>query len=277
MNFETHLDYRDSQAFVSQCELADASHSMIDHLSTLNTRAARFNPMARMAPLALQETDETAAVVASNLLVFTEGMSSQNKQDVMDSVLFATLVANKQFNPEKEREQWYALFNTVLAKVGWLSTRWTNARYRATQQTLTMEQVALEILASAVAASALPGPASAAMLGVAADALRSLAAQDKPLRLFERHVKNHNGADFRIGACAESADGTVNLAMGAVSFSANAQVTNVLFWEWNSVEVQTYRAENSLTLNARLYARVRAQIQAKLGDSAQAAVEDFDI
>lgn len=277
MNFETHLDYRDSRAFISQCELADGSSSMIDHLSTLNAPMSRLKLMARMTPMAATESDETAAVVASNLLVFTEGMSSQNKQDVMDSFLFATLVANKQFNPETEREQWYALFNNVLAKVGWLSTKWSNARYRATQQTLTMEKVALEILAAAVAASALPGPASVAMLGVAADALRSLAAQDKPLRLFERNVKNHNGADFRIGACTESADGTVNLAMGAVSFIANAEVTNVLFWEWNSTEVRTYRAENSLVLNARHYARVRAQIQAKLGDSAQAAVEEFDI
>lgn len=195
----------------------------------------------------------------------------------MDSFLFATLVANKAFNPETQSAEWYTRFNKVLSTVGWFSNSWSYARYRSTHQRFSMDQAAIEILGSAIAAAALPGPASAAMLKVAADTVSALKAQEKPLRLFERQTKSHNGANFRIGACAESADGTVNLAMGAVNFLTSSNVTDVLFWEWNSTEVQTFRGENTLVLNTRMYAQNRQLIQQRLGNNAKSAIEEFDI
>jgi hypothetical protein len=51
----------------------------------------------------------------------------------------------------------------------------------------------------------------------------------------------------------------------------------VLFWEWNSAQVETFRGEDHLVLNSRLYADVRAGIQKRLSESALAAIEEFDI
>lgn len=140
-----------------------------------------------------------------------------------------------------------------------------------------MEQVGLEILASAIAAAALPGPASVAMLKVAGEAVKALSAQEKPLGLFERQTKSHNGASFRIGTCAEADDGTVNLAMGAVNFQTSSRVTDVLFWEWVSADVKTFRGEDNLVLNTRLYAGHRELIQKRLSSNAQSAIAEFDI
>ncbi len=268
MNFEPRMSNDRLRAFISQSDLADGSLSLIEHLSTMSA------PMARNA-----EAGEPAdgAVVGSNLLAFAEGVSRQSKEDVMDSFLFATLVANKAFNPETQSVEWYAQFNKVLSTVGWLSASWSYARYRSSHQRFTMDQAGLEILGSAIAAASLPGPASAAMLKVAADAVNAMKDQEKPLRLFERQTKSHSGANFRIGACAESADGTVNLAMAAVNFLATSQVTNVLFWEWNSEEVQTFRGEDYLLLNTRLYEGHRDLIKQRLGNSAQTAIEEFEI
>jgi hypothetical protein len=269
MKFEPQMDDAERLAFVSTCELAQGTHSLAGRVVTMNA------PMARLteAPLAPAQ----AAVAGGNLLAFTEGVSRQNKEDVMDSFLFATLSANKSFNPETESQLWYGQFNKVLATLGWLSSSWAYSRYRSTQQRFTMDQAGLEILGSAIAAAALPGPASAAMLKVAADAIKALAAKEEPLRLFERKAKMHRGANFRIGACAQSSDGTVSLAMGAVNFLAESNVTNVLFWEWNSTNVQTWRGENSLVLNSGLYARLRELIKQRLDENAEAAIMEFDI
>jgi hypothetical protein len=54
-------------------------------------------------------------------------------------------------------------------------------------------------------------------------------------------------------------------------------VTDVLFWEWNSSEVKTFRGEDSLVLNTRLYAGHRELIQQRLGTNAQTAIAEFDI
>jgi hypothetical protein len=266
MKHEASMTIAERSAFINHCQLADCTHSMIEHVSAMNASVPR-----------LLEEPSQAAVVGSNLMAFAEGVSRQNKEDVMDSFLYATLAANNKFNPETQSQEWYARFNQVLSKMGWFSTNWSYSRYRSIHQRFSMEQAGLEILGSAIAAAALPGPASLAMLKVAADAVEALKVQDKPLRLFERQTKTHNGANFRVGACIESTDGTVNLAMGAVSFSADSAVTDVLFWEWNSAEVETFRGEDNLVLNTRIYATLRKLIQQRLSKSAESAIEEFEI
>jgi hypothetical protein len=268
MSFEKQMSDNDIRSFIAEVELADSSRPVIQQRRAMSIGRAKR---------ALVTENAVAAVVGSNLLAFAEGVSRQNKEDVMDSFLFATLVANKAFNPETQSVDWYSRFYKVLSTVGWLSTSWNYERYQSNHQRFTMEQAGLEILASAIAAAALPGPASVAMLKVAGDAVKALAAKEKPLGLFERQTKSHNGASFRIGACAESQDGTVNLAMGAVNFEASSTVTDVLFWEWNSSEVKTFRGEDSLVLNTRLYAGHRELIQQRLGTNAQTAIAEFDI
>ncbi|SEQ81683.1 hypothetical protein SAMN03159444_02526 [Pseudomonas sp. NFACC02] len=266
MSFETGMNSDATRAFIANSDMADGTLSLMDHISALN------QPM----PLANPEP-AVGAVVGSSLLAFTDGVSRQNREDVMDSFLFATLVANKKYNPETQTAEWYGLFNKVLSKVGWLSRSWNYARYRSNHQRFTMDQAAIEILGSAIAAATLPGPASAAMLKVAADTVNALKAQEKPRRLFDRQTKSHNGANFLVGACTESAGGTVSLAMGAVNFLTSSNVTDVLFWEWSSTEVKTFRAESNLSLNTRMYARNRQFIQDRLDDSARSAIEEFDI
>jgi hypothetical protein len=263
MTHEASLTDSERRAYIAGCQLADCSHSLIDHVSKMDVPALDNPPQG--------------AVVGSNLLAFAEGVSRQNKQDVMDSFLFATMVANKAFNPETQSQEWYGRFNRVLSTQGWFSTNWNYSRYRSTHQQFSMEQAGLEILGSAIAAAALPGPASAAMLKVAGDAIVALKAQEKPLQLFERQTKTHRGANFRVGVCAESGEGTVTVAMGAVNFSANSTVTDVLFWTWNSADVSTFRGEDMLVFNTRAYARVRNQVQEQLSKSASLAISEFEI
>jgi len=273
MKFETHMNDVERLAYIEDCELANCSHSMTEHVGAMNVAALGMPMNLAEAPT----SEAQGAVVEGSLLAFAEGVSRQNKEDVMDSFLFATLVANKAFNAENQSQQWYGKFNEVLATVGWLSANWGYARYHSTHQRFTMDQVGLEILGSAIAAAALPGPASVAMLKVSADAVKALQAQKKPLSLFERQTKKHRGANFRIGACFESSGGDLNVAMGAVNFLAASTVTDVLFWEWNSAEVKTFRGEDSLALNTSLYAEHRDLIKQRLGSNAKSAIEEFAI
>ena len=82
---------------------------------------------------------------------------------------------------------------------------------------------------------------------------------------------------FCVVSCIESEDSIVSLAMAAVSFQADSDVTNVLFWEWQDTSVQTWKGEDSLLLNTALYARHRDMIQQRLDDNARRAIADFEI
>ncbi|KPX44414.1 Uncharacterized protein ALO68_02963 [Pseudomonas syringae pv. helianthi] len=274
MNQENTMSTTDNLDYLAACELAECPASLIAYAASRQPELLRASDVTDSVS---DDERSQGAVVASNLVAFAEGMSRQSKEDVMDSFLFATLVANKAFNAETQAEKWYGKFNEALSRAGWLSTRWNYARYRATQQRFTMDEVGLEILGSAVTAAALPGPASLLMLKVAADAVAALKARKEPLRLFEGQTKTHRGGSFRIASCIESDDKTVNLAMGAVSFQADSDVTNVLFWEWQDTHVNTWKGEDNLVLNARLYARHRDLIQKMLGDSARRAIAEFEL
>ncbi len=267
MNAKARIDESDRHNFIESCEVSDCSHSLMEHVSMLSS------------PVAIPEDIATAhaAVVEGNIMAFTEGMSRQNREDVMDAFLFATLVANKAFNQQTDVQDWYRKFFQVLSYAGFGSRRWDYAQYRATQKNFSMDQVGLEIISSILVAAALPGPASLAMLKVAGDAVNALKASEKPLRLFERQTKLHRGGSFRIASCNEDRDGTVSVALGAVHFAARSAVTNVLFWEWNNAEVETHRGEDLLFFNSRHYEKVREAIQDKLGNSAKTAIEEFEI
>ncbi|MBA1230422.1 hypothetical protein G7013_12285 [Pseudomonas viridiflava] len=277
MEQDTLMNTNETLDYIAGCELADDCAAQVKGYAAAGMMAFLGADVTDAPAQKERDNGKEGAVVASSLVAFAEGVSRQNKNDVMESFLFATLVANKAFSPETQGDQWYDKFNEVLAKIGWLSTHWNYARYRGAQQRFTMDEVGLEILGSAVAAAALPGPASLAMLKVAGDAIAALRAKEEPLRLFESQTKAHRGGNFRIASCVESQDGTVNLAMGAVKFQADSAVTNVLFWEWQNTHVETWLGESHLVFNTAFYARHRELIQDKLGSNAKRAIEEFDI
>lgn len=277
MEKETLMNIHETLNYIAACELADHCAASANVYAVMGGPSA----LAAAVPQALTQDAgdkiKEAAVVASNLVAFADGVSRQNKDDVMDSFLFATLVANKAFNPETQSDQWNDLFKEVLSNLGWLPTQWNYARFRGVQQRFTMDEIGLEILSSAIAAAALPGPASLAMLKVAGDAVATLRAKEEPLRLFESQAKTHRGGNFRIASCFETDDGTVNLAMGAVSFQADTDVTNVLFWEWQNTQVHTWQGESSLVFNTRFYKEIRSDIQEKLGSNAKKAIDKYTL
>lgn len=256
------------RAFVLECEIPESAIG--EKRNGAAMRSVNMMSSASTDPM-------NGAVVANNLMMFDDGVSSQNRQDITDSFLFASLVADKAFNRETKRLQWYDQYNKVLATLGWVSTRWNYSRYQSMQQSLKMDQVALEIIGSAIAAAALPGPASAAMLAGAANAVKALQKSGQPLTLFEKQSKTQTGAGFQVGTCTEDAIGTVNVAMGAVSFTSTEKVERVLFWEYKNASLEVYRAQDKLMFNTRHYAQVRDTVQKKLGRHAEAAVAGFEI
>ncbi|GFM82938.1 hypothetical protein PSCICN_36300 [Pseudomonas cichorii] len=265
--FEMFDEIEKSKIEIANCDLGDCDHQ--EHVD--NKRKS----------LGLMEVDEKnpGALVAGDTVVsIVSGMSKENKQIIKDSVLLASLAANKKYRDSNENAvQWYETFTKVLGYCGWFSQSRELSDYRSSNTRFTMEQEALKILESAIVAMAVPGPTSVLLLKVAKDTVKALQASDKPLRLFENSSKTHKSAKFTIASAAESSDGEVVMAMGAVNFVTSQGITNVLFWEWNNASVRIKRAENNLVLNPQHYARVKGEVEAKLTANARSALAEFEI
>lgn len=266
---EVPMSIEERLAYIAECELPVVALSSDEVDSPVRGRTRRS--------LNVDEEKEGAAVVANSIVSFVAGMSKQNKEDIKNSVLFATLVANRAY-PDMDGPRWYEKFMEVMSRAcGWFPMRKEYAEYTTVEQQFTMDQVGLKILSSIIAAAAVPGPASVLLLGVAQQALEALQASEQPLRLFEGKSRTHNGGNFSIASCTESADGEVLMAMGTVNFSSTLNVKNVLFWNWNNTSVSISRAESYLGLNQGIYAEVRNDILAKLGRNAKDAVAEYEI
>lgn len=254
--------------YIDDCELSDDySGDEVDGPAPRRVRRS----------LEVDEKKEGAAVVANNVVSFVSGMSKQNKEDIKNSILFATLVANKAC-PELSGERWYNKYMEVMHNAcGWAPNGLGYAKYTATEQSFTMDEVGLAILTKAVAAIAVPGANALALIGVAQQALEALSASQKPLKLFESKSRTHTGGAFNIASCVESEDGEVAMSVGYVDFSTTQRVTDVLFLNWHSDSVSISQVATALMFNQSVHAEVRDDLLAKLGKNAVSAVEEYEI
>ena len=256
-------------SYIADCELPDEYSAAAELNSPVLRRSRRS--------LAVDEKIQSAAVVANNIVSFVAGMSKQNKEDIKNSILLATLVANKAC-PELSGKSWYKKYMEVLSNAcAWVPGGWKYVDFTATEQRFTMDEVGMSILSKAVAVVAAPGAGAMLLLGVAQQAIEALQANQKPLKLFERKSRTHKGGAFNIASCVESEDGEVAMAIGYVDFSSVVSVTNVLFWEWNSDSVSIHQVAAPLVFNQSVYAHVRDSIMRKLGANAISAVEGYEI
>src|SRR3984957_624544 len=60
-------------------------------------------------------------VAAASIVSFADGVSGQQKEDLLNSTLLAQLVANRRCDRERDTLNWYDAYRSVLRGVGWHS------------------------------------------------------------------------------------------------------------------------------------------------------------
>ncbi|MGH8417018.1 MAG: hypothetical protein ACRER8_06960 [Pseudomonas sp.] len=220
----------------------------------------------------------SAAVTGQALIGFVEGMSQQAREDVLDTVTYATLAADKRYDVVTQNGEWYKTFRGAMTKaLNWTPQDIAYISHSNRERVLTMDQVGLQLIASTIAAAGTGGAAGPLMLQVAQDAIEALRGQDEPARLFNSRTKKPGGARFLVGGCNESADGVIVLAVGAVEVKSRVNVTNVLFVNWNSLAVDLNRSADVFVFHQSLYAQRRDRVRRALLNSSDAALMEFPI
>lgn len=221
----------------------------------------------------------SAAVAGQAVIGFVEGMSQQAREDVLDTVTYATLAADKRHNVVTQHGDWYKTFRAAMTQaLHWVPQDTSHVSYSSREQVVTMDKIGLDLIASSITAAATGGAAGPLLLQIAGDAVESLRKQDEPLTLFNRRTRKPGGARFVIGGCSESHDGVIVLAVGGVEAKTEISVGNVLFFNWNSVSIDLNRSADIFVFNQSLYALRRRQfVRQKLLEASDAAFLEFPI
>ncbi|MBA6118635.1 hypothetical protein JET76_10300 [Pseudomonas putida] len=218
-------------------------------------------------------TNNAAILVEGNLLACGAGMSAQSRHDVKNAFHFATLVADKAFDAEKQSREWYDKFVDVMRDLG----------FTIPKRSFELETCAeLSVTVGAVAIRAI-GAAGNAMLGgtvlgdLAKMAFDKMTTIENDARILEHKRKNKARGMVGLAACTETAKGDVVMVVSCVQAAAPKLDDDVLGIQWTLDRSKYYSGIAVLTLNTFVYDKVRETVENKLGVRSIENVLQYDI
>lgn len=212
-----------------------------------------------------------AAVDAGSLLSFVEGVTTQERDDVLHAVQLAHRGASGRFDRGTQVAEWYGLYAEILEQVGWTSERLAFAEYRQDEGDLRLDKAALKVIAAVATQNQL------SLLTEALDVLREMADGDRAIEIFNVHTSTSTGGNFQIGAVQRSEGGTLAMALGAFHYTSDDRRRRVLFTGWGARHLRFWTAAQKMTLNTALYAPHRELIRQKLGAQVQGYLAGLDL
>lgn len=261
VDWDTKAPVMDPVAFVRSIELAEPRYQVPDGL--------RNRTLAKLS--APPDNKKEGYVVGGAITAFTEKVKGISKQDILDATLFAQLAADKNYNREKDTQNWYGYYRYILGNIGFVIQSFGFQEYTATGGTLSMDKAVIQILA------AIATGGQSLVITETLNALKGMANTDNRIVLFSQQSSSSMSGNFQVYPCEQSPEGEVSMAMGAFYFMADHHEVNFLFFSWGSSSTKIYKGTQGVILNQNVYTRVRADVSAKLGDNAVNLVASIDL
>lgn len=207
-----------------------------------------------------EEQPATGAVVGNVVESFVDGVTGQQKIDVLNSSLLAQLAANVKYNRFTQPVEWSQQYGTVLMNIAWVVPSFSFRSLRTSAQRFTIDQVVLKLVQSFLT------PDQISKLTATMEAMKALETSDRRFRIFERNANRQSDGNFQVNSVGSSADGTLSMKFNAYTFDTNTTVTNVLWFSFSGNSTALKVSQSTFVLNEQVYARLRDKIVEKLGN-----------
>ena len=218
-------------------------------------------------------TNDAAILVEGNLLACGAGMSAQSRHDVKNAFHFATLVADKVFDAEKQSREWYDKFIDVMRDLGFTIPRRSFELETSAELTVTVGAVAIRAI----------GVVGNAMLGgtklgeLAKMAFDKLVTVESDAKIIDHKRKNKARGMVGMAACIETEKNDVVMVVSCIQASAPQLDDDILGVQWKLDKTSYYAGTAVLTLNTFVYDKVRETVENKLGVRSVVNVLQYDI
>lgn len=210
--------------------------------------------------LPLDEPQPASGAIDGNIIAsFVDGVSGQQKNDVLNACLLAQLAANAKFRRETQPVEWTQFYSRVLENIGWVVPSFQFRGLRTSQARFTMDAVIIRLL------TGLLSGAEMETVQAAIDAVKALEADDRRFVIFERNSTRTNVGNFQVDNVGVSATGVLSMKLGAFSFDTNTTVTNVLWFSFSGNATSMKVSKTTMVLNEQVYERIRDAVVNKLG------------
>ncbi|MBK4987539.1 hypothetical protein IAE33_000543 [Pseudomonas sp. S60] len=218
-------------------------------------------------------TNDSAILVEGNLLACGAGMSTQSRHDVKNAFHFATLVADKAFDAEKQSREWYDKFVDVMRDLGFTIPKRSFELETSAELSVTVGAVAIRAIG--VAGNAILGGTK--LGGLAKLAFDKLTTVQDDAKVVDHKRQNKARGMVGMAACIETANNDVVMVVSCVQASAPKLDDDVLGIQWKLDKTHYYAGTAVLTLNNFVYDKVRETVENKLGVRSVENVLQYDI
>lgn len=239
-----------------------------------HTAAMGIAPHAFAARAETPPDKPSAALIKGQVTAFSGGLTGQDKQDVEYITLAAQLNSDVKVTDNQSlqgMQDWFKNYTSVMSNLGWImSFDWEH--YKASSAGLSMDEVVLEVLAAVASEN------GAAIAKAAMDAMKKLPKDDGRLKLFDSSSTSDTAGKFLLGTCEKAADGSISMAYGAFAMDYQTRDVTVLWFNWQSSDVNIYKDQKVATFNQDYYATgARQALEAKMKGHAASYVADLDL
>lgn len=200
----------------------------------------------------------SGAVVGNLVASFVDGVTGQNKQDVVDATLFAQLVANGKTNRAADPVGWTTAYSASLERLAWIVPSFRFVQLNSSAAQFSIEQAILHILRGVLTGDALE------TMRTAIDAVKALSTQDRRFVIFERNSHSGGAGNFQFDSVGQTSGGQPQMTFSGYNFQSTDQVTNVLWFRFNNNSTSFRATRTTMLLNTAVYARVRDAVQNRL-------------
>ena len=218
-------------------------------------------------------TNDTAILVEGNLLACGAGMSAQSRHDVKNAFHFATLVADKAFDAEKQSREWYDKFIDVMRDLGFTIPRRSFELETSAELSVTVGAVAIRTI-GAVGNAVLGGTKLGELAKSAFDVLVTV---ESDAKIIDHKRSNKARGMVGMAACIETENNDVVMVVNCIQASAPQLDDDILGIQWKLDKTQYYAGTAVLTLNNFVYDKVRETVENKLGVRSVENVLQYDI
>ncbi|KAM3093837.1 hypothetical protein ACKFKF_28430 [Phormidesmis sp. 146-12] len=222
--------------------------------------------------LPLDEPQPASGAINGNIVnSFVDGVTGQQKNDVLNSCLLAQLAANVKFDKTQDPINWTKFYGNVLENVGWVIPQFQFRGLRSNQARFTMDAVVIRLLKGLLTQDQME------TVQATIDAVKALEEGDRRLRIFSRESTKNSAGDFLVSNVGVSANETLSMKLGAFAFNTSSSVTNILWWSFSGNATSMQVMSTTFVLNEQVYDRVRDAILNKLGNRAVNYIGGLDI
>jgi hypothetical protein len=226
--------------------------------------APRFGATAREAPsFDFDKAKDQAMVVGSEIVAFVQGVTPEQRTDIVNAALLAQLGAKKVM-PEPARidqlRTWYQKYFEVLTNVGFVTQQTNLQEYAFRGSGFEAHEAILE----AAAPLLLGSPAALAVLQSTVKALQKMDPGNSWLTIFNSESRSANTAHFQVSTVDRDPNGDLFVAMTAFGLEAKSKITQVLFFKFHKTDTKIENHAGKATINATVLQGLRPAIAQKL-------------